>query len=114
MQLTVETEIELFASDQKGIIDVAGDDIGFVHVKSLESCIEVGARDDLFKLVYLFEEEDAIALRFVVGLDDPSRVWIFLKLIQENSIFICLRGWVLGKVKVIGKKSMCTPGPPHI
>jgi hypothetical protein len=64
-------------------------------------------------LIYFFEEEDAISLRFVVGFHYPGSIWIFLKFIEEDGILICVESAILGKVKVVGKNSMWTEGPPQ-
>lgn len=107
MKVTVETEIKLFASNKKGIIDIARNDISFVHIESFESSVEIGSRDNLLELIDLFKEEDSVTLGFVVGLDDPGGIWVFLELIQEDGVLIFIDGEILGKVKVMGKKSMC-------
>lgn len=85
---TVETQIEFFAANQEGIIDVARNHIGFVHVETLKCSIQVSARHNLLQLVDFFQQENAIALRFVVGFDDPGRIRVLLKLVQENGVFV--------------------------
>lgn len=106
---TIETQVELLSPDEKRVVNVAGYHVGFVHVEALEGGVEVGARHDLLELVDLLEQEDAVALRFVVGLDDPCRVGILLELVEEDSVLICMQVALLGKVKVRGKKSICAP-----
>jgi hypothetical protein len=64
-------------------------------------------------LIYFFEEEDAISLRFVVGFNYPCGIWIFLKFIEKDGVLIYMESAILGKVKVVGKNSMWIEGPPQ-
>jgi hypothetical protein len=107
--LTVEAQVELFAADEKRVIDVSRNDVGFIHVEPFEGGVEVGAGNDLLELVDFLEQENAVALRLVVGLDYPGGVGVLLKLVQEDGVLVWIGGKLLGKVKVMGKKSMCAP-----
>lgn len=109
LRSTVEAEVELFATNEERVVDIPRNDIGFVHVESLEGSVEIGPRHDLLELVDLLQQKDAISLRLVIRLDNPRRIGILLELIKEDSVLICMSLDLLGKVKVSGKKSICAP-----
>ena len=51
---TVNPQIELFLSNQHGIIHVTGNDPGIVGLEVFEGGVQVGAWHDFLQLVYLF------------------------------------------------------------
>lgn len=111
---TIHSEIEFFAADEHGVIDVTGNDPDVVGLKVFEGGVEVGTGDDFFELVDFFKQENALTLGFIVGFDDPGGIGIFLEFFKKYGVLIWVRREVLGKMKVCGKNSMWRLGPPQI
>jgi hypothetical protein len=57
-------------------------------LKVFEGGVEVGTGDDFFELVDFFKQENALALGFIVGFDDPGGIGIFLELFKKYGVLI--------------------------
>lgn len=78
---TIHTQIELFASDEHGIVDVTRYDPNIVGLKVFEGRVQVGARDNFLKLVDFLQQEYSLSLGLVVRFDDPRGVGVLLELL---------------------------------
>ena len=82
----VESHVKLLSTDEKGIVDVSGDDVGLLHQVGVEH--RPALPRPLLQLGQLVDQEDPAALRLSARLHDPRGVGVLPAEYQRS---ICLQ-----------------------
>ena len=70
----VESHVELLSTDEEGVVNVSGDDVGFLHQVGVEH--RPALPRPLLQLRQLVDQEDPTSLRLSTWLHDPCGVGI--------------------------------------